>query len=345
MSPGWIIAVVALVAAAIGARLGLRRMTGIVVGTATAAALAPQVGPVLSRWTATYVDWHGAIREAACWIAAYAAIAWSVSFLVVRVLGRGKPAGKPSARGRVAGGAAAAAVCGTCAWLLAGDLADILIRQLPGRDASPVVAVVRRPLEIMRACRVLSTISGHEAEMLLDRPDMRAVLEADSIERLLRTPGVVRKFSRAAEGDWGALARLADDPAVSELLNRGDFLERIREVDVVAMADEIERGRAVADRKPFDGRPRGIHNNDWVRRLAEDQELHDRLVEELGDESHHRSGEPTIRSNGRAGDDEVTAYWRRFGAVLELADGPNLPTTWLPGTDLRPPPTAEKPAK
>jgi hypothetical protein len=346
MNTGWTIVVVSAIAAAIGARLGMRRMVAAGVGTGVAVALLPTAGPALARWSAPYLDWEPWVRETACWTLAYVAVLWSVSFVAMRILNRGRAAEKPSLSGRLVGAAVAGSMGGVFAWLAVGNLAEIVVRELPAADASPVVAAIRRPFEVVRACRVLATVSGPEAEMLVERQDIRAVLDADSLDRLLRTPGVIRKISRAADGDWGALATLAADPAVKEVMNGPEFLARIQAVDVVAMAADIERLRADvsgAPNKPIGERraPTPVVRGEWARRLAEDPEFRRRVAEEwLAEQpaSDRLNSTPPRRPGERATDAEVEAYWRSVAAMLELADGPNLPAAWLPGFETPAPP-------
>jgi hypothetical protein len=275
----------------------------------------------------------------------------------MRILNRGRSAQRPSVAGRLFGAGVAAAVGALCAAMAVGNLADVVLEQLPADHASPVLAAVRRPVEVVRACRLLATVTGPEAEILLDRGDIRGVLESESIDRLLRTPGVVRKVSRAADGDWAALATLAADPAVKEFMNEGDFLDRIRALDMVSMADDIRRrrstgeqlaaasARAAAARGSVSSPPR-VLNESWARRIAEDPQLRDRVLAEWFDERKQpapRNASPpqTAAHPAQATPAEVEAYWRKVGALLEFADGPNLPASLIPGFS----PPAPEPAK
>jgi hypothetical protein len=340
MNPTWIIIAVALIAAAMGARLGGRRLAAGAVGTAVGAALVPLAGPAIAREIAARTPWSVWTTEVAGWTIGYVLISSAVTLLAIRLLGRGAPAGTPSRAGRLFGALVGCSAGGFCAWLAVGNLADVVVDSLPA-EGSQTVAAIRRPFEIVRACRVLANISDDEAEMLVKHRDIRAVLEADSLERLLRTPGVIRKVSRAVEGDWGELAMLAADPAVKDAMSEPDFLQRVRAVDVVALAADVERCRAGEPPPAIEAGnanlPRLANLSEWERRLAEDAELRELVAAEwpAGERGHSpQSRVPRPRTR----DEVVADYWRGVSNLLELADGPNVPMSWLPGFDLPTPP-------
>jgi hypothetical protein len=69
------------------------------------------------------------------------------------------------------------------------------------------------------------------------------------------------------------------------------------------------------------------------------------MVEEWMDRREEPGPSPqslTRSAPGKATPEEVEAYWQNFAAVMELADGPRLPTSWIPGFEIPAPPAVDK---
>ena len=169
--------------------------------------------------------------------------------------------------------------------------------------------------------------------MLSRRAEIDAVFSAESFDQLLQSPGMVRKFSSAAEGDVQALLRLAADPEVKAAMGDSEFLRRLRAVDVVALAQHVEQHRAAGDPENDadlgDGEGSALVDDPEFQRRAIDRLLSDHPELEAESEGiDFEFGSSAGKPQGEA--DRADAYWRRVGHVLELLDRPSTPASWLP---------------
>jgi hypothetical protein len=167
------------------------------------------------------------------WAAVYVIAASIAAAALCRRIPR--PAGR---RGRAAGAGLGAALGAAAAWL-------VLVPPSPAPAFEPV-GWVQFPFAYLRALRVLRGVSPAEAAWLVERPEVKAVAESESLHRLMRDPEIFREIRRAADGDRLALLALAADPDVKAAMDDPAFLERVRAVDLPDLAKAVESRRADA---------------------------------------------------------------------------------------------------
>jgi hypothetical protein len=278
------------------------------------AAAAPQLGPPLARSLAEATGWNAWAGDAACWAAVYLGVTVAVSaglsrFGATRATRRFHPGG--AVLGGVAGG--------LIGWVALGNFGDVVLDQLPADTSAESAGAVRRPFEILRACRVLRSLSADEAQRLCGRPDVQAVIGDESFAVLFRTPGLHRLFARAAEGDWVALAALAADPQVKDAMSETEFVRRVQAVDVVALAADVERRRN-GPPTPADEEPVAVR----LPANFDDAETYEPFAAAwLAQEAPGLAEDvpPAI---------DADSYWRNVGRLIEVVDRPQGPAAWLP---------------
>jgi hypothetical protein len=350
MSLEFAVTIIAAALIALGARLGPVRLAATYAVAAIATAVATQLGPAAHRALVALTGSDTWAGEAACWLAAYFLAAFGLSAVVFR---RRRQTDRiaPSRRARMSGALLGAAAGCLLGWLACGNLADLLLRRLPApTDANGGLVALRRPLELMRACRVLGSVDRAEAELLTSRPEVQAVLSGEPIDALLREPGMLRKVSRAADGNWLAVAALAADESVKAAMQRADFLRSVRAVDLVALAAAVEEQRT-------HGRTASAAGGDSVRlpALLSDAALQARLAEEwLADHEAPESSADTVAENvatadaasaERARAENARAYWENVDTILTVVDGGSRPAAWIPGLKNLLQPTYDAPAE
>jgi hypothetical protein len=87
-------------------------------------------------------------------------------------------------------------------------------------------------------------LSREEAEWLDSRPEIQAFNDCKALQKLMEDEEVMRKVEEAAGGDRLALLDLAFDPKVKGAMDQPEFLERVRRVDPVDLAEAVLRRRA-----------------------------------------------------------------------------------------------------
>lgn len=315
----WIIGIgfgLVIVGALCGARRLLALPTGMIVGAATASSLGPMLGRELT-WLIQYDAW---IADLVCWTAVYLVTVWLVSGAIVRVFPdrqEGRRGLRLHRSGAIVGGVAG----GLLAWSALGNLPELILERLPEPSVnSTAVMVLRRPLEIMRACRTLSSLTLTEAQELAMRPEVLAVLDDETMERLLSTPGMLRTFSQASTGDWQALGALASDETVKAAMREPKFIRRLQAVDLLTMADELDRRRERGETKSG-ADPAAVR----LPAFATKPEFRARLEQELGPNALAsaaavRSSRPSSSHTASQRKIEPEAYWQGVGKALSWYD-------------------------
>lgn len=334
LSIAWIIGIgIALVIA--GALCGARRLLALPTGMIAGAAAAPTLGPMLGRELAWLIQYDAWIADLVCWAAVYLVTVWLVSGTIMRIFADRTDA-RRGLRWHRSGAIAGGIVGGLLAWSALGNLPELVLERLPEPSGNSTAAtLLRRPLEIMRACRTLSSLTLTEAQELACRPEVTAVFDDESLERLLSTPGMLRMFSRASTGDWRALGALASDETVKAAMREPKFVRRLQAVDLLTLADELERRREQGDAQ--------LGANPVVVRLpafVNKREFRARLEQELSLDAP-ASADPVGSSAWSlpAGDRklEPREYWRGVGEALSWCDrtspaaalAPKLFAPWL----------------
>jgi hypothetical protein len=221
--------------AAAGYRTGLFRFAGLLAALAIGGAAAAALGPIAHAGLAAVTGWD----SWAAWGLTMAAVYAAASCAAVRLLRarERKPAGR---RERIAGLAAGLA-------LGLGFLALVCLTRAAAPTFEPV-AWVQKPFLYVRAVRVLRDVSPEEARWVADRPEVRAVAESGPLRRLMEDPDVLRRVQQASAGSRIALAALAADPKVKAAMEEPEFLDRVRRVDLPALAEAVTARRAGAAR-------------------------------------------------------------------------------------------------
>lgn len=318
-----------------GAWRGARRLLFVLLGTTAGALAAPAIAPALSDLLARVTgsnSWAGVI---AAWIAIYLAVAT----LAVFVVGRWFPghAAMPHGAAFRTHGAAVGAVCGALiTWCTLGNLPELALRALPEQGPEAMVDL-RRPFEVLHVCRIFGSLSAEEADHLAGRPEVSAVVDNPAMEKLLQTPGVLRKVSRAAEGDWTALGALAADESVNVALHDPIFLERVRQVDLLALADAIERRRAAGEGPAIEAP--GVER---LPAFARSPEFVARAEREWSDSPVATTSAPRDPADRAR---EAEAYWRNVGTVLEWYEGRSTVASILADPLLSAPPPSVPPSE
>jgi len=326
-----------LLLVATGARRGARRLlalpTGMIIGAWSVRWLGPALKDLVASVTA-FDTWAG---DLLCWMSAYCAVTALVASVILRIFPSLNGVDR-SRRFHLSGAVVGGLVGGVMAWGAFGNLPDLVLEHLPEETADAPVDL-RRPFEIMRACRTLSSLNAAEAQQLAARPEVLAVLDNGSMEKLLRTPGMLRKFSRAADGDWKALGSLANDESVKAAMREPEFLERVRAVDILRLAEDLEQRRSAG---PTDERvtvaeirlPSFVTEADFQAHLAAELDRGSSQSTDL--EKSPLANLPT----GPDGKIEAAAYWRGVGSALEWYDRPSTAARLLPNLIKPPTPSA-----
>lgn len=320
----WLIAA-APVLIAWGAWRGARRLLATAVALAVGALAAAEFGPKLHGRFVEITGLDSWARAGASWLIVYLAAV----VLAGGVFDRLFPERPPTARNgwfHVRGAAVGTVAAALLLWGVAGNLPEVALEALPERKPDDVVDL-RRPFEILSACRTFGTLTPAEADHLAGRPEVIAILDNGAMEKLLTTPGVLRRVSQAAEGDWRAVGSLATDDTVKTAMHDPEFLERVRQVDVFALAAEIERLRA-AGVAPQTNVPAAARLPSFVRDL--------KFVAHA--EREWSAVPPPVAPRDKAAD--AAAYWRNVGTVLDWYEGRPAVTRFLPQFVEVPQPTA-----
>jgi len=332
-----------LVLVATGARRGARRLLALPTGMLVGAWSVRWLGPALKDLVAGVTDFDVWAGDLLCWMSAYCAVTALVASVILRIF----PSLNESDRSRrfhLSGAVVGGLIGGVVAWGTFGNLPDLVLEHLPEETADATVDL-RRPFEIMRACRTFSSLSAAEAEQIATRPEVLAVLDNGSMEKLLRTPGMLRKFSRAADGDWKALGSLANDESVKAAMREPEFLERVRAVDILRLAEDLEQRRSAgpsAENGATDDRvalaevrlPSFVTEADFQAHLADELDLGSSRPTDV--EKAPLANLPT----GPDGKIEAAAYWRGVGSALEWYDRPSTAARLLPNLIKPPTPNA-----
>lgn len=326
-----------LVLVATGARRGARRLLALPTGMLVGAWSVRWLGPALKDLVAGVTGFDVWAGDLLCWMSAYCAVTALVASAILRIFPSLNGADR-SRRFHLSGAVVGGLVGGVMAWGAFGNLPDLALEHLP-QETADATFDLRRPFEIMRACRTLSSLSPAEAEQIATRPEVLAVLDNDSMEKLLRTPGMLRKFSRAADGDWKALGSLANDESVKAAMREPEFLERVRAVDILRLAEDLEQRRSAGltdDRVALAEvrLPSFVTEADFQAHLADELDLGSSRPTDV--EKSPLANLPT----GPDGKIEAAAYWRGVGSALEWYDRPSTAASLLPNLIKPPTPSA-----
>jgi hypothetical protein len=309
------IAAAAPILIAWGAWRGARRLLAVVVVFGAAGLAAAEFGPKLHDRFVAITGLDNWARAGASWLIVYLATVVLATGLFDRLV----PVRPTAQRGswfRIRGAAVGGVAAGLLLWGMIGNLSEVALEALPERKPDAVVDL-RRPFEILRACRTFGTLTPAEADHLAGRPEVVAMLDNGAMEKLLRTPGVLRRVSQVADGDWTALGSLATDDTVKTAMHDPVFLERVRNVDVFALAAELERLRAAGKVPRVDGTPTA-----GLPAFVRDPRFVAHAEREWSDSP------PQIAPRDKAG--ETAAYWRNVGTVLDWYEGRPAVTRFLP---------------
>lgn len=298
-----------------GAWCGARRLLATVVVLGAAAWAAGAFGPKLHDRFVEITGLDSWARAGASWLIVYLAAIVLAAGIFDRLFPV-RPASRSSRWFHVRGAVVGTLAAGLLLWGVVGNLPEVALEALPERRPDDVVDL-RRPFEILRACRTFGSLTPAEADLLAGRPEVVAVLDNGAMERLLRTPGVLRRVSQAADGDWTAIGSLATDDTVKIAMHDPVFLERVRQVDVFALAAEIERRRA-AGASPHSALPATARLPGFVR----DPEFIAHAEREWSD-----APQP-VAPRDRAV--EAASYWRNVGTVLDWYEGRSAVAQILP---------------
>jgi hypothetical protein len=236
MTDALAISALALALAAAGWRLGFARFGLVLASMLAGGAAAVAAGPLAQAAIARGLGWNTWLGVAFAWMGVYAAVSTAVAILLCRRVRR-----PVERRGRAAGSGLG---------LMLGALGVWACLAPPPRalEFEPV-GWVQVPFATLRALRILRSLSPAEAQWVAGQPEVKAVIESESLQRLMRDPAIVRKVQRAADGDRLALLALAADPEVKAAMDEPAFLDRVLQVDLPGIAEAIVRRRAEGRRE------------------------------------------------------------------------------------------------
>jgi len=148
---------------------------------------------------------------------------------------------RPASRLARGGGAALGLAAGLALWA---GLFSPPPRSPSFESSFEPVGWVQAPFAYLRAVRVLRSLSREEAEWLDSRPEIQAFNDCQALRKLMEDEEVMKKIEEAAGGDRLALLDLAFDPKVKGAMDQPEFLERVRRVDPLVLAEAVLRRRA-----------------------------------------------------------------------------------------------------
>ncbi len=231
MTDAVLFSLIALTGALAGLRLGAGRLCLALAAMALGAVASYGAGPAVHSAFAAITGWDTLLGQALAFIALYAAASLAACRILLGLLPR--PATR---RSRLAGGLA-----GLIPGLLLGGAFFV---GPPEPSPFEPVGWVERPFVLLRAFRILRTLTPEEAESVLSIPEVRDVAESEPILRLARDEAILRKMERAGEGGRLALLELAAEPEVKRALEDPLLLSKVRRIDLPAVAGEVARRRA-----------------------------------------------------------------------------------------------------
>src|SRR5690606_7434413 len=131
------------------------------------------------------------------------------------------------------------------------------------------------------------------------------------------------KFSKAADGNLVAIGALSLDPAVKAAMDEPAFIAQVRQVDLVALAADLQRIRLQATAEV------AIPSDDELPHIVHDVVIRQQLTDStFGPDALPLEAETAIAPPSPA--ERSAEYWQRVSTVISLVDRPRSALDWVP---------------